>query len=122
MKKEQLKIELIEIEKKIDGKIIAAWEKIKSIKTEFHRESHETVVASKILFHIIEMQEVSPEQVAFLKSQSLDIGKALAIIGLQAIPGSCIAIITLEKIGEKHGFTLFPQKQIEPGMEEEGGE
>ena len=59
-------------------------------------------------------KEVTPEQVQFLKDQSVDVGKALALIGLQAIPGSSVAIIAIEKAGQKHGFTLFPKDQVDP--------
>lgn len=53
---------------------------------------------------------------AFLKGQSIDLAKALALIGLQAVPGSSLAIIALEKIGKKYGFTLFPQAQKDPDV------
>jgi len=84
----------------------------------FKREGKETYVASKILLKLAEGKEVSPEQIKFLKEQSVDFGKALALIGLQAIPGSSIAIIALEKIGEKNGFTLFPKDQVDPKEDE----
>lgn len=84
----------------------------------FKREGKETYIAAKILFKISKGKEVTPEQIKFLKEQSVDIGKALALIGLQAVPGSSVAIVALEKIGEKHGFTLFPKDQNDPTMEE----
>ena len=84
----------------------------------FKREGSETVIASKILFIMAQGKEVSPEQIKFLKEQSIDFGKALGIIGLQAIPGSSVAIVALEKIGQKHGFSLFPQDQVDPKMDE----
>lgn len=65
---------------------------------------------------------MSPEQIAFLKDQSVNLGKAFALIGLQAVPGSSVAIVLLEKVAEKHGFTLFPRELKESGMPEAKGE
>ena len=98
----------------IKVKIIAIWAKTKKLGVAFRREADETYLASKILLELAKGEEVLPEQIKFLKEQSIDFGKALAIIGLQAIPGSSVAIIALEKIGEKHGFTLFPKDQVDP--------
>jgi len=81
------------------------------IKLTFKRESKETVVAAKILIRLIrDEKKVSDEEVKFLKEQSVDIGKAIALIGLQFVPGSSIGIIALEKIGKKRGFTIFPKE------------
>jgi hypothetical protein len=88
----------------------------------FKREGKETFIASKILLHLAEGKDASPEQIKFLKEQSIDFGKALALIGLQAVPGSSIAIVALEKVGQKHGFTLFPKDQPDPNMEEKASE
>ena len=82
------------------------------------RESIETKDASIILMKVIKGKEVSDEEVTFLKKQSIDVGKVLALIGLQAIPGSNVAIIALEKFGQKHGFSVFPTAQ-EPLIKEE---
>jgi len=75
------------------------------------REAKETHEASLILLHIAKGKEVSKEEVKFLKNQSLDLGKALAIIGLQAVPFSSVAIITIEVVAKKHGFSIFPASQ-----------
>ena len=99
-------------------KLKSFWNKTKQIGTSFRREADETMTASKILLRLIEGKDVTPEQIAFLKSQSVDLGKAIALIGLQAIPGSSVGIIALEKIGEKHGFTLFPKDQVDPKVED----
>lgn len=103
----------------IKEKATKAWEKIKSIGRASKREAQETYLASKILLDLSRGKEVSEDQIKFLKEQSIDFGKALALIGLQAVPGSSVAIVALEKIGEKHGFTLFPQDQKDPEMPEE---
>ena len=89
---------------------------VQSLKIASKRELHETYVASEILLKLSTGHEVSGEQIKFLKEQSVDFTKALVLIGLQAVPGSSVAIIALEKIGEKHGFTLFPKAQENPDM------
>ncbi|MEO8760689.1 MAG: hypothetical protein ABI448_07360 [Bacteroidia bacterium] len=86
-----------------------ALENIKSIGNASKREIYETYLASEILLKLSTGDDVSEEQITFLKEQSIDVAKALTLIGLQAIPGSSVAIIILEKLGEKHGFTLFPK-------------
>jgi hypothetical protein len=75
------------------------------------RELHETHEASLILLKMSKGKKASKEEIEFLKGQSIDIAKALAIIGLQAIPFSSAGIIAIEAIGRKHGFSLFPKKQ-----------
>ncbi|HEY9124047.1 MAG TPA: hypothetical protein PK252_04025 [Bacteroidales bacterium] len=94
-------------------KAIVTWSWIKSVGRAFKRESEETKIASKILLKMLKGKDVTPEEVQFLKGQSVDLGKALALIGLQAIPGSSFAIIAIEKVAQKYGFTLFPQEQKE---------
>lgn len=96
----------------------SAWDKLKKTGNAFKREANETVIAAKILGRMIKGKDVTQEQIDFLKNQSIDLGKALAIVGVQAIPGSSVAVIALEKLAEKHGFTLFPKDQVEPNMEE----
>lgn len=104
---------------KVKDKLKSAWDKTKQIGRAFKRETSETYIASKILLHLVEGKEATPEQIKFLKEQSIDFGKALTLIGLQAVPGSSVAIVALEKIGQKHGFTLFPKDQVDPEMKEE---
>ena len=96
-----------------------ALENIKSFGKASKREMHETYLASEILLKISVGQDVTDEQIKFLKEQSIDFAKALTLIGLQAIPGSSVAIIVLEKLGQKHGFTLFPQAQQDPNESKE---
>ena len=93
------------------------WSKTVMVGKAFKREAHETEVAARILLKIAKGKNVSHEEIKFLKEQSIDLGKALAIIGLQAVPGSSVAIIAIEKFGQKHGFTLFPKAQIEPDQD-----
>ena len=95
-------------------KAIVTWSWIKSVGKAFRRESKETKIASKILLKMLRGKKVTPEEIHFLKSQSVDLGKALALIGLQAVPGSSFAIIAIEKVAQKYGFTLFPKEQKKP--------
>lgn len=84
-------------------------------KRAFKRESKETVVAAKILSKLIKDEKsVTEEEIRFLKNQSVDLGKAISLIGLQLVPGSSIGIIVLERIGKKNGFTIFPKEHKLP--------
>lgn len=107
------------IKYQIVTKSIFVYNKTKVLGKAFQREARETEVASKILMKIIKGKEVTPNEIKFLKDQSVDLGKALALIGLQAVPGSNLAIIAIEKVGQKHGFTLFPKAQIEPNEQKQ---
>ncbi|HWY36088.1 MAG TPA: hypothetical protein VNX68_15695 [Nitrosopumilaceae archaeon] len=113
-----IKIKIQTIEDSFDHKLKATWKQTQKFGEAFKREAHETQLASKILLHLIEGHPETPEQISFLKEQSIDFGKVLVIIGLQAVPFSSVAIIALEKIGQKHGFTLFPKAQVDPNVEE----
>lgn len=104
------------IEDRIKAEAGKALENMKKLGHATEQQVKDTYLASEILLSLTKGNEVSEEQVIFLKEQSLNLGKALALIGLQAVPGSSIAIIMLEKIAEKHGFTLFPRELKEPGM------
>jgi len=102
------------LKNKIKKKLKLLWAKTKKLGKAFKREANETYIASQILLDLANGKEASPEKIKFLKEQSIDFGKALALIGLQAIPGSSVAIVALEKVGQKHGFSLFPQDQPNP--------
>jgi hypothetical protein len=112
-----VKKNILKIKNTIVAKSIMIWDKTKLVGKAFKREAHETEVASRILLKIVERKKVTSNEIKFLKAQSIDLGKALALIGLQAVPGSTIAIIAIEKFGQKHGFTLFPKAQVEPDQE-----
>ena len=91
------------------------WNTTKKVGKAIGREAKETLVASKILIKLIKnKKEPTKKEIEFLKAQSKDLGKSLALIGLQAIPGSSVAIIALEKTLKKHGLSLFPKKQELP--------
>ena len=108
---------ILKIKIKLIEKSIIILDKTKGVGKVFKREAHETRVASKILMKIIKGKDVTPEEIKYLKDQSADLGKALTVIGLQAVPGSSLAIVAIEAVGRKHGFTLFPKEQVEPGQE-----
>ena len=108
---------IIRFKKQIVAKSIIVYVKTKDIGKAFKREAQETKVASKVLLKMVKGKDITPEEIKYLKDQSIDLGKALAIIGLQAVPGSSIAIVTIEKVVQKHGFTLFPKEQVEPSQE-----
>jgi len=84
-----------------------------NFKKAIKRESRETLIAAKILAKLITKKEVSDYEIKFLKSQGADIGKAIALLGLQFIPGSSFGIIALEKILKNYGMTIFPKSQEE---------
>lgn len=99
------------IKQKIKTDFDSVITEVKNLEKDTVRETHETYLASEILLKLIEDKKVSEQQIKFLKEQSIDIAKALTLIGLQAAPGSSLAIIALERASEKHGFTLFPKAQ-----------
>lgn len=78
------------------------------------KEGRETAVAAKILRRLMKEEQVSEAEIAFLKAQSLDLGKIVALIGVQAIPGSSVAVLALEKVAQKYGLSLFPRNQDIP--------
>lgn len=75
------------------------------------RETKETYKASLILFRMLQGKEINKKDIKFLRGQTVDIGKALTIIGLQAIPFSSAAIIAIEVVANKNGFSIFPTSQ-----------
>lgn len=91
------------------GHIDKAWTGVKNTGKAVKRETIETYAATKILLKILSNSEISDKEVAFLKDQSVDIVKALALIGLQAVPGSSVGIIALEKFAKSKGFTVLPK-------------
>ncbi len=86
----------------------------KTLKNDGKIEGQDTQVAAKILLKFLESKPVTQEQITFLKTESIDFTKVLAIIGLQALPGSSVAIVILQKIAVKHGFSLFPEVIKDP--------
>lgn len=98
-----------------------ALERLKTVEQLTNREVKDTYLASEILLRLMRGQEVSPDEIAFLKGQSVNVAKVLALLGLQAIPGSSLGIVLLEKVVQKHGFSLFPQVLSDPGASDGHG-
>jgi hypothetical protein len=96
-------------EEKIKIDVSKLREKIGVLELDVKLEGHDDQIAAEILVRLLEKRPVSDEQINFLKEQSIDFAKVLALIGLQAIPGSSIAIIFLEKAAEKYGFSFLPK-------------
>ena len=107
--------------KDIENKIIELksklMEKTYEVEHATIREAKETHEAALILLHMAEGKTVSKDEVHFLIYQSIDLGKALTIIGLQAVPFSSVAIIAMEVAANKHGFSLFPTSQTNENIE-----
>ena len=92
-----------------------AWTGVKNIGKAVTRETLETYAAAKILIKLThDSENVTDEEIEFMKDQSVDLVKALTIIGLQAVPGSSAGIIALEVLAKKKGFTLFPKEHKIP--------
>lgn len=108
-----------QIEDRIKAEAGKTLENMKKLGRATEQQVKDTYLASEILLSLTKGNEVSGEQITFLKEQSLNLGKALALIGLQTVPGSSVAIVILEKVAEKHGFSLFPRELKEPGMTRE---
>jgi hypothetical protein len=108
-----------EIEEYISQETHEAFQKavqeVNSLEAAATDQVKDTKVAAGILLDLGKGDKVSNEQILFLKDQSVNLGKVFALISVQAIPGSSAAIIILEKIALKHGFTLFPQALKIPG-------
>lgn len=109
MNTKELKKKIVNLEK-----ILA--NKARSIEHAVIREAKETHEAALILLHMSEGKKVSKDDIEFLKNQSIDVAKALAIIGLQAVPFSSVAIVAIEVVAKKHGFSIFPKLQSEKYM------
>ena len=89
----------------------SGWQKTKDFGQAVKRETKETLMAAKIFGKLLKKQEPTPEEIKFLKGQGGDLAKALVLLGLQAVPGSSLAVIGIEKFLKKHGMTMFPQSQ-----------
>ena len=82
------------------------------------REKSETVKAVKILGDLLSKKEVSEKDIEFLKAQSKDIAKIVAVMGMGAV--SMAIPIALEKILNKYGISIMPssnEKEDEEDIE-----
>tara|TARA_R100000697_G_scaffold27552_1_gene36422 strand:+ start:694 stop:1482 length:789 start_codon:yes stop_codon:yes gene_type:complete len=78
------------------------------------REGEETTEAAKILAKIINKKEVTEEEKKFLKEQSKDLARIVALMGLGAV--SMALPIALEKVLNKWGISIMPKSR---NMEDE---
>lgn len=72
------------------------------------RESRETKIAMRILLRILKRQEVTDEEITFLKKQTGDVAKALGLLagGVISIP----LTVALTAYLEKKGVSVLPQE------------
>jgi len=80
------------------------------------REKSETVESVKILGNLLSKKEVSERDIKFLKSQSKDIVKIVAVMSMGAV--SMAIPIALEKILNKYGITIMPTRHKEEDEED----
>ena len=73
------------------------------------REGKETTEAAKILAKIINKKEVTEEEKKFLKEQSKDLARIVALMGLGAV--SMALPIALEKVLNKWGISIMPKSR-----------
>ncbi len=81
------------------------------------REGKETTEAAKILAKIINKKEVTEEEKKFLKEQSKDLARIVALMGLGAV--SMALPIALEKVLNKWGISIMPKSRDKEGEVEE---
>jgi hypothetical protein len=81
---------------------------IKSVGKTAKRETTETIQAARIIANIIKNRNANPEEVQFLKTQSVDILKILGILGISVV-SSAIPVL-LDKILKPKGINIFPQE------------
>ena len=100
-----------------EGKI----DDLKKSWTEFvngaRREGKETTEAAKILAKIINRQNVSEEDKKFLKEQSKDLARIVALMGLGAV--SMALPIALEKVLNKWNISIMPKSHTPEEESEE---
>jgi len=71
------------------------------------REGRETTEAAKILAKIINRKDVTEEEKKFLKSQSKDLARIVALMGLGAV--SMALPLALEKVLNKWNISIMPK-------------
>jgi hypothetical protein len=96
------------------GEMINSWKNFVSIAK---REKSETVEAVKILGNLLSNKEVSERDIKFLKSQSKDIAKIVAVMSMGAV--SMAIPIALEKILNRYDITIMPTSHKEEENEED---
>ena len=94
------------LRKKLSKKLKASW---KSFLLVFKREKTETKEAIIILKKVLRKEDPTPEEIKFLKSQSLDLAKIVAVMGMGVV--SMAIPIALEKGLNKWDISIMPKDQ-----------
>jgi hypothetical protein len=71
------------------------------------REGGETKEMIKVISKLLKRGEATPEEITFLKEQSKDIAKIVAVMSMGAV--SMVIPIALEKILNKYGISIMPK-------------
>ena len=83
-----------------------------------NRERKETIDAGKILFRLLRGEKVGGDDIKFLKSQSADLGRIVAVMGLGAI--SAAIPVVLEKVLNKYGISIMPKDNRVDSVDNKG--
>jgi hypothetical protein len=82
------------------------------------REGRETGEAARILKrYVTDRENVTPKELSFLKSQSMDLLRIVSILGLGAV--SAAIPIALEKLLNKGGMSIMPKSHLDMDSEDE---
>lgn len=92
--------------KRFTDKLKESWKTFLRI---FKREKQETKEAIRILKKLLRKENPTPEEIKFLKSQSADLAKIVAVMSMGAV--SMAIPIALEKILNKWGISIMPKDQ-----------
>ena len=87
---------------------------ITNVRMASRRERIETVVAARILKKFILTRDITEEEKAFLKEQSIDIARILPIVAVQAVPAPVPITPFLIMLGKKIGIDIVPKEQEIP--------
>jgi hypothetical protein len=71
------------------------------------REGSETKEMIKVISKLLKGGEATPEEITFLKEQSKDIAKIVAVMSMGVV--SMVIPIALEKILNKYGISIMPK-------------
>ena len=91
-----------------EDSLIDFWHKTK-------QEAGETKEAEGIFVRYVEHKEVSEQEKAMLKTQSIDIAKVILVgIPLAVLPGFSLVMVVLVKLGRKYKFNVLPSAFAPP--------
>lgn len=88
-------------------------EKIGQLKNSSKDEVKETVIAGKIFIDLLKGNELSSDEISFLKSQSKDIVKIFGVLGMASISMS-LTYLLRQLLLRKYGVNIFPSKSEIP--------